>query len=140
MKSITSTQPSRDALLRRLLPLARRALFGTLSETVRTCGRAGCHCHHGAKHGPHLYVSFRGPTGTTTGYYVPQVLAAATRAGVAAWQELQALLRALAELNRQRLWASRGPRTEATRPQRRGHGPSRVQPAEHLRGPVARRR
>jgi|SRR5216110_1642779 len=86
--SITNAQPTREALLRRLSRLARRSLFGTLSETYRTCGRPGCRCHQGHKHGPHLYVSFRGPNGTT-GYYVPQVLAEPMRAGVAAWQELQ---------------------------------------------------
>jgi len=110
--SITNAQPTRVALLRRLSRLARRSLFGTLSETYRTCGRPGCRCHQGHKHGPHLYVSFRGPNGTT-GYYVPQALAEPMRAGVAAWQELQEGLRELAELNRQRLWArqaARGPR------------------------------
>ena len=110
--SITNAQRTREALLRRLSRLARRSLFGTLSETYRTCGRPGCRCHQGHKHGPHLYVSFRGPDGTT-GYYVPQALAEPMRAGVAAWQELQEGLRELAELNRQRLWArqaARGPR------------------------------
>jgi len=110
--SITNTQRTREALLRHLSRLARRSLFGTLSETYRTCGRPGCRCHQGHKHGPHLYVSFRGPNGTT-GYYVPQALAEPMRAGVAAWQELQGVLRELAELNRQRLWArkpTRGPR------------------------------
>lgn len=107
MKSIMKTQSSRVALLRRLLPLARRALFGSLSETYRTCGRPGCRCHHGHKHGPHLYVSFRGAEGTTGGCYVPQALTAPMREGVAAWQELQHVLRQLAEVNRQRLWARR---------------------------------
>ena len=108
--SITKNQRTRDALLHQLPRLARRALFGSLSETYRTCGRPGCRCHQGHKHGPHLYVSFRGPDGTTTGYYVPQHLAEAMREGVAAWQELQQVLRQLAELNRQRLWERRAAR------------------------------
>ena len=83
--SITKDQTTREALLRQLPRLARRALFGSLSETYRTCGRPGCRCHQGHKHGPHLYVSFRGPDGTTTGYYVPQPLVEAMHAGVAAW-------------------------------------------------------
>ena len=102
MSSVMKNSATRDALLRRLSQLARRALFGTLSETYRTCGRPGCRCQQGQKHGPHLYVSFRGPSGTTTGYYVPQALAEAMRGGVAVWQELQALLRELAEVNRER--------------------------------------
>ena len=124
--SITKTLKSRDDLLRRIARLSRRALFGSLSETYRTCGRPGCRCHQGHKHGPHLYVSFRGPEGTT-GYYVPQPLAEGMRQGVAAWQELQEALRQLAELNRQRLWAQ-----QATRASRRKHGPSSTRAAQHL--------
>ena len=129
MISVTPPRGRRDALLRRLLPLARQAIFGTLSETYRTCGRAGCHCQAGPKHGPHLYVSFRGPTGTTAGYYVPQALGPRVRTGVAAWQTLQAQLRELAELNRRQLWASRPPRPKARRALRRADGPTRVRPA-----------
>ncbi len=120
--SITNARRTREALLRRLSRLARRSLFGTLSETYRTCGRPGCRCHQGHKHGPPLYVSFRGPNGTT-GYYVPQALAEPMRAGVAAWQELQEGLRELAELNRQRLRA----RQAARRPRRSdGSSPTRA--------------
>ena len=63
---------------------AEVAVFGTLSETYRTCGRAGCHSQQGGpKHGPHLNVSYRAENGKTTGYYVPQAAAEATRQGVA---------------------------------------------------------
>ena len=117
--SITNIQKTRDAWLRQLARSARRALFGSLSQTYRTCGRPGCRCHQGHKHGPHLYVSYRGPDGTTTGYYVPQHLAKAMREGVAAWGELQQALRQLAELNRQRLWAR-----QAARGARRPRGSS----------------
>jgi len=117
--SITKVTKTREALLRRISLLARRALWGSLSETFRTCGRPGCRCHQGHKHGPHLYVSFRGADGTTTGYYVPQPLAERMRQGVAAWQELQQVLRQLAELNRRRLWERR-----KARGARRKHGAS----------------
>src|SRR2546422_5260474 len=122
MSSVMKNSATRDALLRRLSQLARRALFGTLSETYRTCGRPGCRCQQGQKHGPHLYVSFRGPSGTTTGYYVPQALAEAMRGGVAVWQELQALLRELAEVNRERLWASRVSRDRKSTRLNSSHG------------------
>jgi len=125
--SITNTQKTRDALLRQLSRLARRALFGSLSQTYRTCGWPGCRCHQGHKHGPHLYVSYRGPKGTTTGYYVPQPLAGALREGVAAWEELQQGLRQLAELNRQRLWARK-----AARGARRSRGSSPTRATQHL--------
>jgi len=79
------------------------AIFGTLSETYRTCGTPGCHCHKGGpKHGPHLYISYRGEKGKTTGYYVPKGAEEATREGVAAWQELDECMRELAEMNKER--------------------------------------
>lgn len=93
----------RRKLLREMERLAQVAIFGTLSETYRTCGHPGCHCHGpGPKHGPHLHVSYRGEQGKTSGYYVPKAAERATRQGVAAWQKLQQCLRGLAELNKQR--------------------------------------
>ena len=93
----------RRNLLNEIQRLAEVAVFGTLSETYRTCGRTGCHCQQGGpKHGPHLNISYRGEKGKTTGYYVPQGAEQATREGVAAWQKLQACLRQLAELNKER--------------------------------------
>jgi len=93
----------RRRLLGEIARLAEIAIFGTLSETYRTCGQAGCHCQgDGPKHGPHLNVSYRGEKGKTTGYYVPKAAQEATRQGVAAWQKMQQSLRELAELNKDR--------------------------------------
>ena len=96
-----SDDARRRRLLREIAQLADVAVFGTISETYRTCGRPGCHCQQrgGAKHGPHLNVSYRGADGKTTGYYVPKGAEDATRHGVAAWQRLQTCLRELAALN-----------------------------------------
>ena len=126
-------------LVHRLASLAQRAIFGTLSESYRTCGQPSCRCHAGEKHGPHLYVSFRGPEGKTTGYYVPPELAEATRVGMAAWQELQALLRDLAEKNRRGLWRSRTSGSSTGRRGRRRSASSPTHTAKRLRGHVARR-
>lgn len=107
--SMSSRMPStrRARLLRELQRVARQAIFGTLSETYRTCGQPGCRCHHGGpKHGPHLQVSYRGPAGKTTGYHVPQALAGSVRTGVAAWQRLLEVAGELAELNREQLWVA----------------------------------
>src|SRR5205823_14980701 len=71
---------------------SRRALFGTISETYRTCGTPGCRCHRkGPKHGPHLYVSYQGQKGKTTGYYVPKVIQAEVRRSEEHTSELQSL-------------------------------------------------
>src|SRR6266540_6751975 len=108
MSSIRSIQRAQQRLQREMARLAEQAIFGSLSETYRTCGQAECRCKQGEKHGPHLYISFRGQEGKTTGYYVPQALSAAVRDGVEAWKQFQALARDLAELNRERLWVVPG--------------------------------
>ena len=77
----------------------KRNLF---TETYRTCGTPTCRCHGpGPKHGPHLYINFRGKHGKTTGYYVPKAAHKRIREGVTAWQSLQDCLRELAEINKQ---------------------------------------
>lgn len=97
-------EQEREDLLRDIEQLARRALLGTISETYRTCGTPGCRCHReGPKHGPHLYVSYRGPKGKTTGYYVAKSIQDDVRAGIDAWNQLLDRLRQMAQLNKDRL-------------------------------------
>ena len=98
------TDERRKKLLREIEDLAEQAIFGTLSESYRTCGNSGCRCHgHGPKHGPHLYVSYRGGEKKTTGYYVPKAAEEAIRDGVDNWHQLQECMRELAELNKERV-------------------------------------
>ena len=97
--------------------LAEKAIYGTLSETYRCCGNPNCRCHSGGpKHGPHLYVSYRGPSGKTTGYYVPLAAQESVRRGIEAWARLQECLRQLGLDNKERLI----PKTRQRR-QKRGH-------------------
>ena len=104
--STTKSQASaaRLLLLRQIRQLAQKAIYGSLSETYRRCGNPDCRCHHGGpKHGPHLYISYRGKSGKTTGYYVSHRAETRIRQGVQAWAQLQDSLRQVAELNKQRL-------------------------------------
>ena len=95
---------ARLRLLSQIKQLAQAAIYGSLSETYRRCGNPNCRCHHGGlKHGPNLYISYRGKTGKTTGYYVPHHVEARIRQGVDAWSQLQDRLRELAVLNKERL-------------------------------------
>ena len=105
MKSQNSS--TRQQLLEEIEQLARRAIHGTPSESYRTCGNPRCRCHTiGPKHGPHLYISYRGPSGKTTGYYVPKAAESQIRRGVEAWNELQTHLRQLCALNKERILAA----------------------------------
>ena len=92
----------RDKAAEQLRKLATTMLIGSLSETYRTCGNPNCRCHStGPKHGPHLYVSYRGDTGRTTGYYVRTALHDRVRSGLEAWREFQELAKEVAALNKQ---------------------------------------
>ena len=98
----------RKRLIQEIEELVPHALLGSVSETYRRCGNPNCHCHTGgAKHGPHLYVSYRGPVGKTTGYYVPEAVHASVRNGIAAWGRIQACLRELSFANKERLIPSK---------------------------------
>src|SRR5437899_8682653 len=69
MPKLVECSAQRRKLLSEIERLAEVAIFGTLSETYRTCGSPGCHCQTGGpKHGPHLNISYRGEKGKTTGY------------------------------------------------------------------------
>ena len=108
VKAANKGVKTREQLLREITALARQAIYGTLSETYRACGNPRCRCHHGGpKHGPHLYVSHRGKSGKTTGYYVPRRVEVEVRRGVASWAELQERVRRLAELNKERVIATK---------------------------------
>ena len=94
---------TRQRLLEEIEHLARCAIHGTLSESYRTCGNPRCRCHaQGPKHGPHLYISYRGERGKTSGYYVPKAAESELRRGLQAWNQLQTQLRQLSALNKER--------------------------------------
>ncbi len=98
MKTLTR---KRERAVKRLLELAPQMLFGSASETYRTCGNPGCRCHStGPKHGPHMYVNYK-DDGRATGYYVPVALQQSVRDGLAAWKEFRALSKELAHLNKE---------------------------------------
>jgi uncharacterized protein DUF6788 len=139
MKSIRTVRQAQQRLLREMAALAKRSIFGSISETYRTCGQPGCRCKQGEKHGPHLYVSFRGEEGKTTGYYVPQPLGEAVRDGVEAWKQFQARARELAELNREHLWMRHASPGAAARVRRGQDGSSQLRATKRLRNPAARR-
>jgi len=48
-----------------------------------------------------MYVSCRGDSGKTTGYYVPKAAHDDIRAGIDAWRALKEVLRELAGLNKE---------------------------------------
>ena len=109
---------SRDRFLNSLCRAAEQMIQGSFSETTRTCGSPGCRCHQGERHGPHLYLTFKGDLGRTTSRYVPRHAATEARAAVAAWERFWELAVEIARRNREAAvarWqaAGRGRRSHA---------------------------
>jgi hypothetical protein len=76
------------AQLARLLGRRGNIMKGSLAMRATRCGRPGCKCAQGQKHGPYLYVSvFRG--GRTRSVYVPQHLQGQVRQWVENARQLQ---------------------------------------------------
>lgn len=106
----------RDKAIERLHELASHLLIGSASETYRTCGNPGCRCHStGPKHGPHMYVNYKGADGRSTGYYVPKAMQEQVRAGLEAWREFQAVAKRVAKLNEEIMQANRPKTTRGRR-------------------------
>jgi hypothetical protein len=91
----------RDAALRGLTRLAQVMIQGSFSETTRTCGREGCRCQRGERHGPHTYLTFRTADGRSSSRYVPKAELKHVAQGVAAWQQFWEIATALAAENRE---------------------------------------
>lgn len=112
-------QRRRDKAIERLRELAQTMLIGSASETYRTCGTPTCRCHStGPKHGPNVYVSYRGEHGKTTGYYVPKALHEPVFEGLAAWKEFQELAKEAAHLNQELMKARKTTRKGALKRER----------------------
>jgi hypothetical protein len=79
-----------------------KMLWGSLGAVYRRCGRKGCHCASGAKHGPVFYLT-RSEAGRTRNIYVPPELRAEVEAGVTAYKRYRELGQQIAEANARRL-------------------------------------
>ena len=99
------TDHERD--VQELVDLGKVMLQGSLSQTMRRCGRPNCRCHSGQRHGPHTYLTFRKPGGKTGGVYVPARELERFRQGVGAWKRFQEVAKKVAERNRQELVQAR---------------------------------
>lgn len=93
---------SRHDRIGELVAATEQMLWGSLGVVYRRCGRPGCHCAEGDKHGPVFYLT-RNHRGHTRNIYVPEELRAAVEAGVAAYRRYRQLGQEIAEANARRL-------------------------------------
>lgn len=86
----------------RILPLAERAIQGSLVELMLRCGTPSCGCHQDPtrRHGPHLYLKFRDENGRSTSLYIPRQSEREIRAAVQDWSRLWETIVRLSHRNR----------------------------------------
>jgi len=96
-----STLALRDRRRRvvRQLPDLQHILRGSLLERYLTCGKPGCRCARGERHGPVWYLSVTLRAGKTVGMQVPAAKVPAIRRLLANHRNLKARLEAIAEIN-----------------------------------------
>lgn len=94
----------RQSLHRALLAAIKTMVQGGLSETSRRCGKPTCPCAREvtARHGPHLYLTYR-DKGASRSLYVPPEHAAVARAAREAWATFWTVGCELASVNREHL-------------------------------------
>ena len=56
-----------------IIGVSAKMLWGSLGAVYRRCGRKGCHCASGERHGPVFYLT-RSEGGRTRNIYVPPEL------------------------------------------------------------------
>jgi len=105
--------------LARGLGRAGELMKGSLVMRATRCGRKGCKCAQGEKHGPYLYVSVF-QDGRTRSVYVPQHLAKEVRRWVENARRLEKDVAAITWLNAGLLRLARE-KGRAAKPPRSGH-------------------
>ncbi len=101
--ALRSIENEKKKIIGSLTPLLDKVLRATLSEYYLTCGKKGCRCKRGQKHGPYLYLS-SSEKGKVKMHKVPEGLEGETRKGVEAYNKVWEKLCRLCELNRELLW------------------------------------
>src|SRR5260370_29815348 len=85
-----------------IMAASANMLWGSLGAVYRRCGRKGCHCASGEKHGPVFYLT-RSEAGHTRNIYVPPELREEVAAGVAAYRRYRDVGQEIAQANPRRV-------------------------------------
>src|SRR5260370_29728390 len=81
--------------IEQIIVATAKMLWGSLGAVYRRCGRKGCHCATGEKHGPVFYLT-RSEAGRTRNIYVPPELREEVEAGGGAYRRYPRLGQQLA--------------------------------------------
>jgi hypothetical protein len=83
----------------RQVPNLQEILRGSLMERYLTCGKPGCKCTRGERHGPVWYLSVTLRAGKTVGMQVPKERVERIRSLVENHRKVKESLEAISEIN-----------------------------------------
>lgn len=83
----------------RQLPDLKEVLRGSLLERYVTCGKAGCKCARGERHGPIWYLTVTLRAGQAAGMQVPEEKLGQVRHWLENHRRMKAGLEAVSEIN-----------------------------------------
>ncbi len=99
MRSKRSLRGRRQYLERSLLNNTL-VMRGSIVETYRTCGKQGCRCQKGDKHGPYYLLTWS-ENGKARSCHIPRAKVAEARKMVESYRQASERLRELGDINRQ---------------------------------------
>jgi hypothetical protein len=89
---------TRRSRLARAVPDLEATLGGALHRQMRRCGKAGCRCADGERHGPYMYLSVRTGGGSRL-FYVPAEAVDAVKRRVKVTGRIDAALAEISAIN-----------------------------------------
>jgi len=96
--STLALKERRKKVVRRV-PNLQEILRGSLMERYLTCGKPGCKCTRGERHGPVWYLSVTLRAGKTVGMQVPMERVERVRSLVENHRKVKESLEAISEIN-----------------------------------------
>ena len=94
--------------LTKLLPPLREILRGSLMERYLTCGKSGCKCARGERHGPVWYLSVSLDQAQRTGSTVPSHQVEQVRRWIENYHHVKERLDKISDINRELLRRAKG--------------------------------
>lgn len=99
---------SRREGLTKLLPPLREVLRGSLMKRYLTCGKPGCKCARGQRHGPVWYLSVTLDQAHRTGTTIPSDQLEQVRRGIENYHRVKERLEKISDINRELLRRAQG--------------------------------
>ena len=96
--SLLALQKRKEGLIKRMPPLGE-TLRGSLLERYMTCGKPGCKCARGERHGPVWYMSVTLGQARTAGHTVSAEQLDKVRVWIANFHEAKEYLEKISEIN-----------------------------------------